>query len=123
MSKFVRIQSTVTINVTPGLQNIDVTNEDAHIPDRLKVNALWMKATVLIKEGVGTYPAFIKDWHSVQALAKAGVLTIGAEVDDGDEKLAQTLERSINDINEESTETYVKQVRRRSKKSLEEVAE
>ena len=43
MAKFVQIQSDVTIRVTTGLQNKDVTNPDAHVPDRLKVNPEWPK--------------------------------------------------------------------------------
>lgn len=83
MSKeFIRIQSSKTINVTGGLQNKDVTNPDAHIPDRLKVQPTWPKLTCLIKEGVGVYPAEIVDWNTVKALQKDGIITIGEFVDD-----------------------------------------
>lgn len=81
MAEFVQIQSTVTIRVTTGLQNKDVTNPDAHVPDRLKVNPEWPKHQVLITAGVGRYPAEIVNWPSVQALAKDKILTIGASIE------------------------------------------
>ena len=77
MSKFVQIQSTMNITVTPGLNNKDVTNKDAHVADRLKIAALWPKGTVDIKQGVGYYPAYITKWNTVKALADKKVLTIG----------------------------------------------
>lgn len=84
MAKMVQIHSNVTIRVTTGLQNEDVTNPDAHIPDRLKVNPEWPKYQVLIRAGQGMYPAEIAEWPSVKALAADKILTIGAisEVDD-----------------------------------------
>ena len=84
MAKMVQIHSNVTIRVTTGLQNQDVTNVDAHIPDRLKVNPEWPKHQVLIRAGQGTYPAEIAEWPSVKALVADKILTIGAisEVED-----------------------------------------
>lgn len=84
MAKMVQIHSNVTIRVTTGLQNQDVTNPDAHIPDRLKVNPEWPKYQVLIRAGQGSYPAEIAEWPSVKALAADKILTIGAisEVED-----------------------------------------
>lgn len=81
---YVRIQSNITICVTCGLDNQDVTNKDAHIPDRLKVNPLWPKATVLIRAGVGIYPSEITEWATVKALAKDKVLTIGEFLDNAE---------------------------------------
>lgn len=78
MAKFVQIQSNTTIKVTTGLQNKDVTNPDAHVPDRLKVNPEWPKAQILIRQGVHRYPVEISEWPTVKALAKDKVLTIGA---------------------------------------------
>lgn len=79
--KLIRIQSTKTIKVTCGLQHMDVTNPDAHIPDRLKVSAEWPKCMVLIRQGVGEYPSEIKEWPTVQALLRDKILTIGEEFD------------------------------------------
>ena len=54
---YVRIQSSVTITVFPSLINQDVTNPDAHVPDRLKVNPMWPRLGVEIRQGMGWYPA------------------------------------------------------------------
>lgn len=83
---FVRIQSNATINVTMGLQNQDVTNADAHVPDRLKVNPLWPKLTVLIRQGVHWYPSEIAEWPTVKALVEDKVLTIGEFSDSCEEQ-------------------------------------
>lgn len=76
MSKVIRIQSSKTITVTSGLQCKDVTNADAHVPDRLKVSAEWPKYSIQILQGVGEYPAEIAEWPTVKALVDAGVMTI-----------------------------------------------
>lgn len=83
---FVRIQSNTTINVTMGLHNQDVTNKDAHVPDRLKVNPLWPKLTVLIRQGVHWYPSEIAEWPTVKALAEDKILTIGEFSDSCEEE-------------------------------------
>lgn len=82
MKKFVTIQSNITIVVTPGLQHQNFTKLDSDIPDRMKISAIWPKATVLIKAGQHTYPSEIKNWKTVKALERDGLLTIGAETDD-----------------------------------------
>lgn len=82
---FVRIQSSQTINVTCGLQNKDVTNPDAHVPERLKINPLWPKCTVLIKEGAHWYPSEIVDWPTVKTLQDEDILTIGEFSDEPNE--------------------------------------
>lgn len=105
MTKQVRIQSTVTITVTPGLHHKDVTNKDAHIPDRLKVSPLWPKATVMIRQGANYYPAEIVEWPTVKALEKDGILTIGqieeANGDVVDE--AKNLDAELTAIENEAT--------------------
>ena len=105
---YVRIQSTVTINVTMGLQNQDVTNKDAHIPDRLRVNPLWPKCTCLIKQGVGLYPSEIAEWESVKALHNQKILTIGEFTDDATEnpEVAETsakLSKAIEEVESKAT--------------------
>lgn len=98
---YVRIQSSKTINVTAGLQLQDVTNKDAHVPDRLKVNPLWPKATVLIREGAGIYPSEIATWPTVQALAKDKILTIGEYLDSASESeqaVKATLKSGLDEI-------------------------
>lgn len=81
---YVRIQSNITIRVTGGLQNLDVTNPDAHVADRLKISPTWPKSIVLIEAGAHTYPSEIIEWPTVQALAKDKVLTIGELLDKPD---------------------------------------
>ncbi len=113
--KLVRIQSTRTIKVTCGLQHLDVTNPDAHVPDRLKVSAEWPKCQVLIKQGVGEYPAEIIEWATVKALVKDKVLTIGetleAETDEQkkevekfeqEKKSIKKKEKKLSELTEEA---------------------
>lgn len=106
MAKIVRIQSTMTITVTPGLQHKDVTNPDAHVPDRLKVSPLWPKAMVMIKQGVGYYPAEIIEWPVVKLLEKDSILTIGTitESEEAEHVEAETkLENELEAIDREAT--------------------
>ena len=84
--KFVRIQSQKTIQVTAGLNHQDNTNEDAHVPDRLKISSMWPKALVLIRAGAHLYPSEIVEWPTVKALEKDNIITIGAFVDKADEE-------------------------------------
>lgn len=81
MKDYVYIQSEISIVVTAGLQNENVTNPDAHIPDRLKVNPVWPKLRIMVKAGRHIYPSLIAEWPTVKALVKDGVLTIGEETD------------------------------------------
>lgn len=105
---FVRIQSNETIVVTSGLQHIDVTNPDAHVPDRLKINPSWPKTTCQISKGVGVYPSYVAEWPTVKALVKDKVLTIGEYLDDGDEnaqKVKEELDRELKTIEPNNKET------------------
>lgn len=86
MKDYIYIQSTTSIVVTAGLQNENVTNPDAHIPDRLKVNPIWPKLRIMIKAGRHIYPKLITEWNSVKALVKDGILTIGEETDSPNDK-------------------------------------
>ena len=81
MKKFVKIGSTQTIQVTGGLQNVNTTNLRSSKDDRLNVKPMWMKLCCLIKAGTGYYPSELKTWSTVKSLEKAGILTIGEEVD------------------------------------------
>ena len=97
--RFIRIQSTKTIMVAPGLQVINVTNKDAHIENRLKVNSVWQNARVKIMNGVAYYPSCIKDWPSVKKLADLSILSISEEtndIKDNDMRLAaEAIERKL----------------------------
>lgn len=102
---YVRIQSSKTIKVTAGLQLQDVTNKDAHVPDRLKVNPLWPKTTVLIREGAGIYPSEVTEWPTVKALQKDGILTVGEYLDTASEE-EQTVKTNLqNNIKEITART------------------
>ena len=104
MAKFVQIQSSVTIRVTTGLQNKDVTNPDAHIADRLKVNPEWPKHQVLIKAGAHRYPAEIVEWPSVKALAADKILTIGSVEEVDESNLDELEQKDLNTVSEATKE-------------------
>lgn len=107
--------------MTTGLQNKDVTNPDAHVPDRLKVNPLWPKHMVLIRQGVGFYPVEIKDWPSVKKLAEDKIITIGQEVEqEADEK--QTKDIATAQAAKEEFNLGQVEGRRRRGRSLNEIA-
>ena len=104
MAKFVQIQSGITIRVTTGLQNKDVTNPDAHVPDRLKVNPEWPKHQVLIRKGAYRYPAEIVEWASVKALANDKILTIGSIEEVDESKLDEIEQKNLNIVSEAKIE-------------------
>ncbi len=130
MKAYVKISSTININVTSGLQNKDVTNPDAHVADRLKINALWPKMTIPILAGVHWYPAEITEWNTVKCLVKDKVLTIGEFSDEVEEvqckELKEKLTRALVKIQKEMVvkeEVPVKKTTKKSKKVQEEVEE
>ncbi len=101
--KFIQIQSSINIGVTPGLNALDISEKDAHVPDRLKVQALWPKLTVNIKSGQGVYPEVIKNWNSVKKLAEKGIITIGQVVDEtivseDDKQVAKDLSVNLEEV-------------------------
>lgn len=116
-SNTVRIQSSMTITVTSGLQCKDVTNADAHVPDRLKVAPEWPKYSIQIMQGVGDYPAEIAKWNTVKALVEAGVMTISQSTNEAKEEDVAKVE-ALNAKKEE------KQGKRgKNAKSLDELVE
>ena len=80
--KFVVIHSDVTIAVTPGLQNKNVTDNNSRVGDKLRVIPQWPLAAVQILAGKGVYPSEIVKWFTVQKLVEKGILTISDYVDD-----------------------------------------
>ena len=120
MSKLVRIQSTITITVTGGLNYKDTTNPDAHVPDRLKVSPEWPKCTVQIKQGIGDYPAEIIEWNTVKALVADNILTIG-EVKEAqtEEEIKQVEDFKRKEDSVKANETKI----RRTRKNLNELTE
>ena len=113
--KFISIQSPINITVTPGLHAQDVTNPDAHIPDRLKVQPLWPKVTVDIFQGVRNYPAEIAEWPTVKALVKDKVLTIGSVINesvitDEEKQIEKDLKTNLEEIQKVIGKKKTKQV-------------
>ena len=95
---YVRIHSQKTIQVTCGLQNKDVTNPDAHVPDRLKVSPQWPRCSVIISEGSHLYPSEIASWNTVKALERDKIITIGGytnEIDDEEDKDVKTMKETL----------------------------
>lgn len=93
MKKFVRIQSSINIRVTGGLQSINATNFKSPNADRLNVKPAWTGLMCTIEEGAHYYPSEIKNWSTVKSLAEAGKITIGEETDtisDKDEEAKMT---------------------------------
>lgn len=82
MKKFVQIQSIKNIEVTAGLQCIDATDTRKALPNNLNVKPAWSKLRVLIREGIGYYPARIQNWNTVKCLVKDKIITIGSETDE-----------------------------------------
>lgn len=78
--KQITINSTINIYVTPDLKVKDLSIKDGKVNNSLRAVINWEDQPVLIKMGVHTYNAKIKEWKTVQALSKINVLTIGATV-------------------------------------------
>ena len=91
MKKFIRIQSEKDIDVTEGLQSIDMTNKDAHVPDRLRVASAWVQTRIPIRKGAHDYPAVVQNWGSVKSLIAHGVITLGLESDTTNEPEAEAM--------------------------------
>ena len=72
----IKIHSTKTIRVTPNTTINDLTNEKSLAPDKINAHMNWAYEPVIIYEGVGEYPDYIKTWNTVKALVKANILTI-----------------------------------------------
>ena len=105
-TKFVRIQSTMTILVTPGLQLSDYTDEKKAIPNKLNIKPRWQNGSVQVKQGVHYYPAEITKWNTVKALEKKGIFTIGevtdsipAEFQDETKKVEVEFEKGQKELN------------------------
>jgi hypothetical protein len=101
---YLKIQSNINVNVTGGLKHLDMTDSTAAVGDKLKVQPLWAKEIVRIAPGASYYPAEIKNWKTVQALAKDRIITLGEEVDtlpnDIDEEQLNFIISNFNKLNE-----------------------
>ena len=81
MKKFIRIQSDRNINVNAGLRNINMSNADAHVANRLNIAQAWTGTRVLIKKDVAYYPAVLKEWPAVKKLEELHIISFGEETD------------------------------------------
>lgn len=113
--EYVKISSQITINVTCGLQSKNLTHKDERLSDRLRVNPLWQKGTVLIRQGVDIYPAQVAEYQTVKDLVKAEKMTIMGYVDADDKSITDEkkeiktqLDKAIGKIEKESGEVVVK---------------
>lgn len=126
MKKFVQISSTITIEVTGGLQSIDATNYRSNEKDRLNVKTAWTGLRVLIRKGVGYYPAEIKNWNTVKKLAELDKLTIGAEYDTcpDQERVEEEKNKIVNAMRENAArEAKIKKDRKLIEENAKEIEE
>lgn len=79
--RYIKIHSQINVNVTGGLQHLNMTDVNQNVGDKLKIQALWAKQMVRIAPGTSYYPEEIKNWKTVQALHKDGLITLGEIVD------------------------------------------
>jgi hypothetical protein len=102
MKKYVKIQSSINVQVTGGLDGIDVTDKNSNVSNKLKVQPLWTKERVVIKAGVGWYPAKVTNWASTKSLEKHKIITIGEyaeslpnDVSEADKSALDELEKNL----------------------------
>ena len=103
---FVKIQSDRTINVTIGLNNQNFTKKDSDIPNRLKVNPLWPKTNVMIKQGTHWYPAEIAEWNAVKKFVELGIFTIGGFSNTASDEVATEktkLDKKVKEVKAKTT--------------------
>ena len=98
MKKFVKINSTVNIEVYPDLNALDTTNLAAQLADKLSAKPNWVYP-ILIRTGIHYYPTEIKSWKSVKALAKASKLSISEEVDNVPDDEQEACKKMLEKIN------------------------
>ena len=105
--KFVRIQSIKTISVTPGLLNIDATDESSRASERLNIRQMWSSMVVQIKQGVGYYPSVVAEWNTTKILVAKGIFTVGETTDDVPEQFAEEANKIYTKL-ENSIKAYDK---------------
>lgn len=99
---YVQISSTKTIQVTCGLQFQDVTNKDAHVPDRLRVLEKWSGFTILVRKGAYDYPIEILEWPTVKSLIEAKIFTVdGVAKETTNDDKAKEMKNRVEDMKKE----------------------
>ena len=117
MKRFIKITATrpFRVMVDSKDQAIDASDVNAiNIQNRLKAINTWVDTLVTIKQGAGWYPSAIAKWQSVKSLENAGLISIGPESDDCDDKEAIALVEKF----EQAQKNYEQQ-----KKNVEKQAE
>jgi hypothetical protein len=117
----------VTINSNQDLYVLgtSITSNPATENKPLNPNPLWTKTRILIQKGIHDYPAEIKDWDTIKALAKNFIITIG-EVKEGEltdltmEEAVKNKKQAESIAKEEKAVTDKKKAR---KQKLEELAD
>lgn len=100
IKKFVKIHSDINVSVTPGLQLDNVTNPDAHVPDRLNVAPTWPKVIIDVRVGAHFYPSEIAEWNTVKALCESGVMSIIGYSDECQDEITKEQKNKL-DLNED----------------------
>lgn len=120
MKKFVKISSTISIEVHPNLSAKDTTNLAAHMADRLGASPSWV-CPILIRKGIHFYPTEIKSWKAVKALEKKQLLSISEEAEEVPAEEKEICAKMKEDI-EKYLRSQPQPEKKTSKPTTEEVA-
>lgn len=100
----IKIQSSMNVRVTAGLQYQDFTPNVDGLPNRLRVQPEWVQSAVMIEEGVGYYPAEIAEWETTKSLVENGIISImsatDTQVSDEDKSKADEIRKNIKIMKE-----------------------
>ena len=110
--RMIKIQSSKTIRVTKGLDYQDFTKKDSDLKDRMKIAPVWQNTTILLEAGVSKfYPSYVKEWPTIKALEKEGVITLGEiKEDKEDEEEFKKLNEELKKL-EKTTKTTKKVIK------------
>lgn len=118
--KLITIQSNDNFKVYAGNVTRDNTADDSKT---YALNPEWTKTGVLIKKGIHTYPAEMKDWPSVKSL-EGKVLTVSStEIgtpEEEDVKAVQEAKKNAELGKAQAIQREVKEEKRKAKAKLEE---
>ena len=82
LKRFVKITSTITIEVYCNLESVEIVNANKQSSNRFSSVGAWANVRVRIMSGTGWYPSEILNWNAVKALAAKEILTIGEQVNE-----------------------------------------
>lgn len=124
--ELIEISSTINITVTKGLSAVNMTDPNARYQNSFNVKENWTGTCVNLTVGAHAYPACIKDWPTVKALAAKRLITIGQPVSENEadgHELAAAQEAQSKIDAAADVENSEKKRRRRAEKKAEEAAE